>query len=49
MRIYFVAPAVGFRLLAKAIGYGAEPAGNLWYLLSASPWSRRMKHLLHRH
>jgi glycosyltransferase involved in cell wall biosynthesis len=45
--VYLSAPAVGFRLLAKAIGYGAEPAGNLWYLLSASPWSRRMKHLLH--
>lgn len=47
--VYLSAPAAGFQLLAKAIGYGAEPAGNLWYLLSASPWSRRMKHLLHRH
>jgi glycosyltransferase involved in cell wall biosynthesis len=47
--VYLSAPAVGFRLLAKAIGYGAEPAGNLWYLLSASPWSRRAKHLLRRH
>ena len=47
--VYLNAPAAGFWLLAKAIGYGAEPAGNLWYLLSASPWSRRAKHLLRRH
>jgi len=46
--VYLSAPAAGFRLLAKAIGYGAEPAGNLWYLLSAAPWSRRVKHLLRR-
>jgi len=42
--VYVSAPRTGFRLLAKAIGYGAEPVANLWYLLSASPWSRRAKH-----
>ena len=46
--VYASFPRIGFRLLAKAIGYGAEPAGNLWYLLSASPWSRRVKHFLRR-
>jgi glycosyltransferase involved in cell wall biosynthesis len=46
--VYASSPRVGFRLLAKAIGYGAEPAANLWYLLSASPWSRRAKHFLRR-
>ena len=46
--VYASSPRIGFRLLAKAIGYGAEPAANLWYLLSASPWSRRAKHFLRR-
>jgi len=46
--VYLSSPRIGFRLLAKAIGYGAEPAANLWYLLSASPWSRRAKHFLRR-
>jgi glycosyltransferase involved in cell wall biosynthesis len=44
--VYLSSPRIGFRLLAKAIGYGAEPVANLWYLLSASPWSRRAKRLL---
>jgi glycosyltransferase involved in cell wall biosynthesis len=46
--VYLSSPGVGFRLLAKAIGYGAEPAGNLWYMLTAAPWPRRVKHLLQR-
>jgi glycosyltransferase involved in cell wall biosynthesis len=44
--VYLTSPRVGFRLLLTAIGYGTEPAANAWYLLSASPWSRRMKRLL---
>jgi glycosyltransferase involved in cell wall biosynthesis len=47
--VYPGSPGIGLQLLAKAIGYGAEPAGNLWYLLSAAPWSRRMKRLLRRY
>jgi glycosyltransferase involved in cell wall biosynthesis len=46
--VYASSPRTGFRLLARAIGYGAEPVANLWYLLSASPWSRRAKRLLRR-
>ena len=41
--IYPAAPATGFKLLAKAIGYGDEPLGNLRYLATAAPWSRRLK------
>ncbi len=41
--IYPGAPAVGLRLLAKAIGYGAEPLGNLRYLVTAAPWTRWLK------
>lgn len=41
--IYPAAPATGFRLLAKAIGYGADPLDNLRYLVTAAPWSRRLK------
>ena len=44
--IYPGAPAVGLRLLARAIGYGAEPFGNLRYLVTAAPWSRRLKRRL---
>jgi hypothetical protein len=44
--IYPAAPGIGFRLLAKAIGYGAEPLGNLRYLVTAAPWSRRLKRRL---
>ena len=44
--VYVGAPGIGFRLLAKAIGYGAEPIGNLYYLLTAAPWSRRIKRAL---
>jgi len=43
--IYPGAPAVGFRLLVRAIGYGAEPLANLRYLITAAPWSRRLKRL----
>jgi glycosyltransferase involved in cell wall biosynthesis len=41
--IYPGAPAVGFGLLARAICYGADPLGNLRYLVTAAPWSRRLK------
>lgn len=44
--VYPGSPAIGLRLLLKAIGYGAEPAGNLWYLITAAPWSRRVKRRL---
>jgi glycosyltransferase involved in cell wall biosynthesis len=46
--IYPAAPATGFRLLAKAIGYGADPLGNLRYLITAAPWSRRLKRWLRK-
>ena len=39
--VYAGSPGAGFRLLLKAIGHGAEPVGNLRYLLTASPWSRQ--------
>jgi len=41
--VYPGSPAIGLRLLARAIGYGAEPFGNLRYLVTAAPWSRRLK------
>jgi glycosyltransferase involved in cell wall biosynthesis len=41
--VYPGSPAIGLRLLARAIGYGAEPFGNLRYLITAAPWSRRLK------
>jgi len=41
--VYPGSPAIGLRLLLKAIGYGAEPLGNLRYLVTAAPWSRRLK------
>jgi glycosyltransferase involved in cell wall biosynthesis len=41
--VYPGAPAIGLRLLAKAIGYGDDPLGNLRYLVTAAPWSRRLK------
>ncbi len=47
--VYLTSPRIGFRLLLKAIGYGTEPAANFWYLLTASPWSRRAKRLLRGH
>jgi glycosyltransferase involved in cell wall biosynthesis len=44
--VYPGAPAIGFWLLARAICYGAEPLGNLRYLVTAAPWSRRLKRRL---
>ena len=44
--VYPGSPGIGLRLLARAIGYGAEPFGNLRYLVTAAPWSRRLKRRL---
>ncbi|MFI4981093.1 MAG: hypothetical protein ACHQIO_12160 [Nevskiales bacterium] len=44
--VYAGSPAIGLRLLARAICYGAEPFGNLRYLATAAPWSRRLKRWL---
>ena len=44
--VYLGSPLTGFRLLTKAILYGAEPMANLRYLIAASPWLRRAKRLL---
>ncbi len=41
--VYRTSPLTGLLLLAKAICYGAEPATNLYYLLTAAPWSQRLK------
>jgi glycosyltransferase involved in cell wall biosynthesis len=41
--VYPGSPGIGFRLLARAIGYGNDPLGNLRYLVTAAPWSRRLK------
>lgn len=43
---YRGAPAVGARLLWKAILNGNDPLGNLRYLLTAAPWTRRAKRFL---
>jgi glycosyltransferase involved in cell wall biosynthesis len=40
---YFGRPALGARLLGRAILAGHEPLTNLWYLITASPWARRLK------
>jgi glycosyltransferase involved in cell wall biosynthesis len=40
---YLAAPALGARLLGRAIFAGNEPLTNLYYLLTASPWARRLK------
>ncbi len=44
--IYLGAPAVGARLLLKAIANRHDPLGDLRYLLTAAPWTRRIKRLL---
>jgi glycosyltransferase involved in cell wall biosynthesis len=41
--VYPGAPAIGLRLLLRAICYGDEPLGNLRYLVTAAPWSRGLK------
>jgi glycosyltransferase involved in cell wall biosynthesis len=46
--VYLTSPRVGFRLLMSAIGFGESPIGNLWYLVTAAPPSRRIKQFLQR-
>jgi glycosyltransferase involved in cell wall biosynthesis len=41
--VYFGLPALGARLLGRAIFAGNEPLANLYYLLTASPWARWLK------
>jgi glycosyltransferase involved in cell wall biosynthesis len=41
--VYLSHPAIGARLLLRAIALGSEPLVNLWYLISASPGSRWVK------
>jgi len=41
--VYFGNAALGARLLLRAIGAGNEPLTNAWYLITASPWARRLK------
>ena len=41
--VYLGAPGQGFRLLLKAILKGNEPLANMRYLLTAAPWTRRLK------
>lgn len=41
--VYLSHPAIGARLLGRAIALGAEPLTNLWYLVSASPVGRWAK------
>jgi len=40
---YFGHPALGARLIGRAILAGDEPLTNFWYLITASPWARRLK------
>ena len=44
--IYPIDPGPGLRLLLKAMFYGNDRFGNLLYLLSAAPPSRRVKRML---
>ena len=47
--VYPDAPLLGARLILRAILGGHEPIANLYYLLAASPWARRLKaRLCHR-
>jgi glycosyltransferase involved in cell wall biosynthesis len=41
--VYLGLPALGARLLGRAILAGNQPLTNLYYLLTASPWARRLK------
>jgi glycosyltransferase involved in cell wall biosynthesis len=41
--VYFGRPALGARLLLRAIMAGDEPLTNAWYLITASPWARWLK------
>lgn len=47
--VYLGAPAVGLPLLLKAIAHGDEPLANIGYLLTAAPWTRRLKACLNLH
>lgn len=40
---YLAVPLLGAKLLTRAILAGEAPLTNLFYLLSASPWARRLK------
>lgn len=47
--VYPDAPLLGARLILRAILGGHEPIANLYYLVAASPWARRLKaRLSHR-
>lgn len=41
--VYFDRPGLGAKLLGRAILAGNAPLGNVWYLLTASPWARWLK------
>ncbi|HEY1505993.1 MAG TPA: glycosyltransferase family A protein [Stellaceae bacterium] len=41
--VYFDRPRLGVRLICRAIIAGNEPLTNLYYLMTASPWARRLK------
>jgi glycosyltransferase involved in cell wall biosynthesis len=41
--VYSGRAALGARLICQAILAGNEPMTNLWYLITASPWARRLK------
>jgi hypothetical protein len=41
--VYLAAPRLGARLIGRAILAGNAPLANLYYLLTASPWARRLK------
>ena len=41
--VYFTNASLGAWLLCRAILAGNEPLTNLWYLMTASPWVRRLK------
>lgn len=41
--VYFGHAALGAKLLLRAIAAGEEPLTNVWYLITASPWARRLK------
>lgn len=41
--VYFSQPLLGAKLIGRAILAGNEPLINVYYLLTASPWARRLK------
>jgi glycosyltransferase involved in cell wall biosynthesis len=44
--VYLANPKLGIGLILRAVLNGHEPLTNLYYLLTASPWMRRLKALL---